>query len=169
VFFYARHYDDLRSIDGMSLMVYRTLHVLCSFFLCLSLSFVVFKPHAPVMGNTLEKAGARLSRLSLFLEMSTLALVLVPLVPTTFVSAPIFLDLFPSVAQSQVRMHANLTRVSELTLRPQSVASLMTILRLVPEVSLDFKRSFSVFAPADLVELATHETLGTEAVILEEV
>jgi hypothetical protein len=106
VFFYVRQYDDLRSIDGLSLMVYRTLHVLCSFFLCLSLSFVVFKPHAPVMGKTSEKAVARLSRLSLFLEISTLALVLVPLVPSTFVSAPIFLDLLPSVAQSQVRMHA---------------------------------------------------------------
>jgi hypothetical protein len=49
------------------------------------------------------------------------------------------------------------------------MASLMTILRLVPEVPLDFKRAFSVFAPADAVELATHETLEEDAVIAEEV
>jgi NO-binding membrane sensor protein with MHYT domain len=103
VFFSVRQYDDMRSMDSTALIGYRALHVLCSFLLCLFLSFVVLKPRARTTASTPEKAVFRSSKLSLFLEMSTLVLVLVPLVPTAFVPAPIFLDLLPWLAQNQVR------------------------------------------------------------------
>jgi hypothetical protein len=102
VFSSVRQYDDMRSMDSTALIGYRALHVLCSFFLCLFLSFVVFKPRAPITGSTPEKAALPSSKLSLFLEMSTLVLVLAPLVPTALVPAPIFLDLLPWLAQNQV-------------------------------------------------------------------
>jgi hypothetical protein len=103
VLFFVRQYDDMRSMDSTALIGYRALHVLCSFLLCLFLSFVVLKPRAPFTGNTLEKAASRSSKLSLFLEITTLVLVLLPLVPTAFVPTPIFLDLLPWLAQNQVR------------------------------------------------------------------
>jgi hypothetical protein len=99
----------MRLMDGMALAGYRALHVLCSSFLCLFLSFVAFKPRTLITGNTPEKAASHSSRLSVFLEIPTLVLILVPLVPTAFVSTPIFLDLLPWVAQNQVCKHAGFT------------------------------------------------------------